>query len=51
MFRQFFFKSHDFFNVKTDPEGHVTVLDVKVLFEESPASLQWCKWSRDDLQK
>jgi len=33
MFRLFFFKSRDsFFNVKTDPEGHVTLLRLKMEF-------------------
>jgi len=32
MFRLFVFKSRDFFNVKTDPEGHVTLLGLKIEF-------------------
>jgi len=32
IFRLFFFKSRDFLHVKTDPEGHVILLRLKMEF-------------------
>jgi len=40
MFDNFFFKSRDFFNVKTDPEGHVILLRLKIEFTMSHDSFK-----------